>query len=153
MQDDLQGAVLSILPERLRETERGLLDDAVLRGAGARISPANRLARWGLYVEVLPRVDATVISVEQSGPRLIFKTIDSGTGVHGRNTAVPADDQIRRLAEDVASAAIAEEIVAQNVEVLDQLEIDVDGSAKAVGVVVVAINGIVNLERAEQSIS
>jgi hypothetical protein len=39
------------------------------------------------------------------------------------------------------------------VEVLDQLEIDVDGSAKAVGVVVVAINGIVNLERAEQSIS
>jgi len=120
----VQRAVLCVLPQRLIETKRDLLDGAVLTVRRTCVSVPDT-ATIGIYGHIPADVNAAVVAVYHGVLVGELETRNRGSGVNQRQASVSTCDQVRRLAENIAAAATAVVIVGEQPETFQHLKVQV----------------------------
>src|ERR1017187_3323147 len=123
----VDGAVLRILPNGLVDAERILPLDVVIAVRRTQEAVTNLGGAVGVKRHVLADPETAEIGVQQGLLRHGgFNAIHGAESVNRADAAVGAYDQVGSLAEDVAAAAIAQEIVGDEADILEDFEIPVD---------------------------
>src|SRR5579872_5206779 len=129
LEHEVQSAPPGIFGKRKVGTNRTLLNGTILPVAGDR-SISDQLA-GSIDGKVLSDVNAAIICIKHGSFASGLKSGYGRCGMHQRQVAICSDDEVRRLAENVASTAVAPEIIGENTEALEQFEIEIDGRATA----------------------
>src|SRR5580693_8686158 len=122
LKHQLECAVFRVSPKCLRQSECWLVNPAVLAVGRTEIAVAHEDRLFAASVDGYIFLDegASVVRIQKSVLGLELESIDSGTGVNGRKAAVRTDNQVRSQSEDPTAAAIAVEVIANQVEVWGQ---------------------------------
>src|SRR5581483_3037882 len=102
-------SVTRIAPDRLVEAERDFLNGFVLAIRRSRVAVANqgRLACRRVDRGIAPNVYAAVVGIQLPVLNSRLETVHGAAGVNQTDSGVGTDNEIGRLTEKVAAAAVA----------------------------------------------
>src|SRR5579872_3045340 len=130
LEHQVKSAPLRISRQRSVRAEGDLLDSPVLPVVcyGA-VSDQRRAI--GVASHAFADVHTAIITINQSFAQDCLKPAYGRSGMDQAHGSVSANQEVRSLAEDVASAAVAPEGVDENPQVLESLEVEVEKAAAA----------------------
>ena len=126
---EVEGTVLVIFPERLIKAHGTFLNRPVLAGGRAGVAVADQSLAIGIDGDFPRNVDSAIVRVEEG---IFLRNLEAGNGgarVDGRKVAIRAHDYVGNLAEDVAAATVAPEIIGHDAEALEQFKVEVGEAA------------------------